>query len=63
MVEPGDLWTRRLPGAFCNRSPHVRPREGGGGLVCVLSQRSPFKTSVDLSQINLDFMTAQIAAA
>ncbi len=44
MVEPGDLWTRRLPGAFCNRSPHVRPREGGGGLVFVPSQKSPFNT-------------------
>jgi len=42
MVEPGDLWTSRLPEAFRDRAPHVRPREDGGGLVFVPTGAAPF---------------------
>ncbi len=42
MVEPGDLWTSRLPEAFRDRAPHVRPREGGGGLLFVPTGAAPF---------------------
>jgi len=42
VVEPGDLWTTRLPVEFRDRAPHVRPREGGGGFVFVPTGATPF---------------------